>query len=410
MSKTEGPKTKDKIINEDFVKKLDRPLRGQHIEWDSKIPGFGVRINAGGAIAFVLNYTLNGRRRRFKIGRYPAWNATTAREEAKALSVGIDRGTDPQDQKLKSQSEPTFRELAERYLEEHAETHKRASSVRTDRGKIRRLLPLWGGLQVKAISQDRIEKLKRDLKGTPYHANRTLALLSKMFNLSVKWKYRTDNPVKGIEKFKEHPRDFHLTEQQVVSLKQALDAYHNQNAADAIRLLLLTGAREGETLIADWTQFDLKLGVWTKPSHHTKENKEEHIPLNDDALALLRKMGPQKSGPLFPGKNGGSRVTLRKPWIQICKAAGLVTSVERLGKKRWITRYRPNFHIHDLRHTYASWLVSNGVPLYDVSKLMGHTRMQTTERYAHHADASLRRATNVFGKLFRGAGGKKGKR
>ncbi len=156
--------------------------------------------------------------------------------------------------------------------------------------------------------------------------------------------------------------------------------------------------------------------MWIKPSHHTKQNKVDHTPLNDDALHLLRKMDPKKSGPLFPGKEGDPRVTLRKPrvtlrkpWIQICKGAGLSTTVEKQGKRRKITRYRPNFHIHDLRHTYASWLVSDGVSLYDVSKLMGHTRMQTTERYAHLADASLRRATNVFGQLFRAAG-KKAKR
>ena len=392
-------------ISEEFVKALKPPERGQRIYWDDKIPGFGVRITSGGAIAFVLNYTVNGKRRRFKIGRFPAWNATTAREEAKELTVGIDKGKDPLEQKRQSEAEPTFADLTTRYLEEHAQVHKRASSIRNDRGKIRRLLPLWTDRQVKSITQNDIEKLKRDHQATPYAANRMLALLSKMFNLAIRWHYRTDNPVKGVQKFKEHPRDINLTEQQVVGLKRSLDAYHNQNAADAIRLLLLTGAREGEALKADWEQFDLKLGVWTKPSHHTKQNKEEHIPLNDDAIALLRKMKPKKSGPLFPGKNSDdARVTLRKPWVQICKAAGLSTSVEKQGKKRKITRYRPNFHIHDLRHTYASWLVSNGVPLYDVSKLMGHTRMQTTERYAHHADASLRRATNVFGHLFRSAG------
>lgn len=410
-------------ITEEFVKKLKPPDRGQRIVWDDKIPGFGVRITAAGTIAFILNYTSgdkssNGKkkRKRVKIGRYPAWNATIARKKAGELSVGIDNGKDPLEERRQSDSEPTFGELAQRYLDDYAQTHKRKSSIRNDKGKIKHLLPRWETRRVRSINQDEIEKLQRELKATPYQANRTLALLSKMFNLAVKWHYRPDNPVHGIAKFKEHPRDLYLSEQQVVRLKHSLDAYHNQNAADAIRLLLLTGAREGETLKADWAQFDLKLGVWIKPSHHTKQNKVDHTPLNDDALHLLRKMGPKKSGPLFPGKEGDPRVTLRKPrvtlrkpWIQICKGAGLSTTVEKQGKRRKITRYRPNFHIHDLRHTYASWLVSDGVSLYDVSKLMGHTRMQTTERYAHLADASLRRATNVFGQLFRAAG-KKAKR
>jgi integrase len=397
-------------ITEALVKDLEPPERGQRIIWDDKVPGFGVRITSGGAVAFILNYTspTGGRRKRYSIGRFPAWSATSARKQAQELRVKIDKGEDPieekRDKRRQSDAEPTFADLTQRYLDEHATVLKRASSLRNDKGKIRRLTPQWGDRKVKSITQDDVERLKRDLQATPYHANRMMALLSKMFNLSIKWRYRTDNPVKGVQKFKEHPRDLYLSDKQMASLKRALDAYHNQNAADAIRLLMLTGAREGEALKADWPQFDLKLGVWTKPSHHTKQNKEEHIPLNDDALALLRKMKPKKSGPLFPGVDGGSRVTLRKPWVQICKAAGLSTAVDKQGKKRKLTRYRPNFHIHDLRHTYASWLVSNGVPLYDVSKLLGHTRMQTTERYAHHADASLRRATNVFSKLYRAAG------
>jgi integrase len=400
-------------ITEGLVKDLEPPARGQRILWDDKVPGFGVRITSGGAVAFILNYTspTGGRRKRYSIGRFPAWSATSARKQAQELRVKIDKGEDPieekRDKRRQSDAEPTFAELTQRYLDEHATVLKRASSVRNDKGKIRRLIPQWGDRKVKSITQDDVERLKRDLQATPYHANRMIALLSKMFNLSIKWRYRTDNPAKGVQKFKEHARDSPLTEKQMVSLKRALDAYHNQNAADAIRLLMLTGAREGEALKADWPQFDLKLGVWTKPSHHTKENKQEHIPLNDDALALLRKMKPKKSGPLFPGATDGeSRVTLRKPWVQICRAAGLSTAVDKQGKKRKLTRYKPNFHIHDLRHTYASWLVSNGVPLYDVSKLLGHTRMQTTERYAHHADASLRRATNVFSKLYRAAGKK----
>jgi integrase len=227
-----------------------------------------------------------------------------------------------------------------------------------------------------------------------------------MFNLaSIKWKYRPDNPVRGVTRFPEHPRHVYLDREQVAALKQALDQYHNQNAADVIRLLLLTGAREGEGLKADWSEFDLKLGVWNKPRRHMKDGKELHIPLNAHALALLQKMKPQKGGPLFPAGVGASqkyRVTIRKPWIQICKAAGLATAVERKGKRRHkVIRYKPNYHIHDLRHTFASWLVQDGVQLGAVSKLLGHAKVATTEVfYAHHSDESLRKATNIFGGRF----------
>ncbi len=137
-------------ITEEFVKKLKPPDRGQRIVWDDKIPGFGVRITAAGTIAFILNYTSgdkssNGKkkRKRVKIGRYPAWNATIARKKAGELSVGIDNGKDPLEERRQSDSEPTFGELAQRYLDDYAQTHKRKSSIRNDKGKIKHLLPRW---------------------------------------------------------------------------------------------------------------------------------------------------------------------------------------------------------------------------------------------------------------------------
>lgn len=343
-------------ISEDFVKRLKPPEQGQHIEWDDKIPGFGVRINSGGAIAFVLNYTLNKKRRRFKIGRYPNWSATAARERAQELAVAVDKGDDPQEQRHKSDSEPTFGELAEQYLE-HAETYKRPGSLRNDRGNIKRLLPQLESIQVKAITHRQIEKIHSSLKATPYHANRVRSLLSVMFNLAIKRGWRTDNPVKGVPKFDEDKRERWLTVDEIGRLERALDAYSGQQAADAIRLLMLTGSRESEVLKADWKQFDVKRGIWTKPSHHTKQKKIEHVPLSAAALALLRRLKPKHAGPLFPGaKNGDARVTIRKPWVQVCKAAGLSEAVERKGKRRRIVRYKPTLRIHDLRHNYATHL------------------------------------------------------
>lgn len=396
-------------ITESTVKRLEKnpPASGNYIEWDSELKGFGIRVTAGGVIAFVLSYRINKEKRRDTLGRVPVLSAIAARKLASAWLGDLLVGKDPRARKSDepSTTEPTFADLAKRYLEEHANVVKRASSVRNDKSKIDGILSRWNDRPIAAVSQDDVEELKRDLQATPIQANRTLALLSKMFNLaSIKWHYRPDNPVRGVQRFKEHERHIYLENDQVVALKQSLDKYRDQNAADAIRLLLLTGARESEALQADWSEFDLKRGIWNKPRRHMKQGEDHHIPLSEDAVALLRKMKPQKSGALFPVRNASATVrAIRKPWIQICRAAGLATAVEKMGKRRRVTRYKPNFHIHDLRHTYASWLVSNGVELYDVSKLLGHSRVATTERYAHHADESLRKATNVFGGLFREA-------
>lgn len=389
-------------ISQKTIRLLKPPAHGNDVEWDGEIPGFGVRITSAGVKSFVLSYRMNGRKRRYTIGRCSEWSVDAARDRALELKREIRSGKDPLDEKQKSNSEPTLTVLAKQYLERHAATHKRKSGQRNDRQMINGiLLPRLGTLQIKAIGKRDIESLHASLKATPYRANRLLSLLSKMFTLAVEWGWRTDNPVKGVQRFHEDKRERWLTVEELQRLHKALDNYTDQKAANAIRLLLLTGAREGEVLKADWTQFDLQRGIWTKPSHHTKQKKIEHTPLSADVIKLLEEMKP-KNGALFPGKKKGVvRATLRRPWVQVCKAAGLVEAVTLKGKRRMITRYRPTLRIHDLRHTYASHLVSNGVSLQVVGKLLGHTNPQTTNRYAHVADEALRQATNRFGEIVR---------
>jgi site-specific recombinase XerD len=120
---------------------------------------------------------------------------------------------------------------------------------------------------------------------------------------------------------------------------------------------------------------------------------------------LLRRMKRKDdaTGALFPGTTGKPRVTLRRPWVQICKAAGLSEVFTLQGKRRTITRSRPKIRIHDLRHSFASHLVSNGVSLHIVGKLLGHTQAQTTQRYAHVADQALRDASNRMGEIYKTA-------
>jgi integrase len=161
-----------------------------------------------------------------------------------------------------------------------------------------------------------------------------------------------------------------------------------QRAVNAIRLIMVTGARKGEVLLATWDQFDLDRGVWTKPSHNTKQQRVEHVPLNDQAVAFLRSL-PREGEYLFPGRMGGHLADLKFPWGSVCEGALL-----------------QDVRIHDLRHTYASHLVSRGVSLPMVGKLLGHTQPQTTARYAHIADNPLREAANLFPTVLVGGGAK----
>jgi integrase len=222
------------------------------------------------------------------------------------------------------------------------------------------------------------------MKDTPYQANRVLALLSKMLSLAAKWGWRNDNPVRGIERFQEKRRERWLSDDELRRLLAVLNNHPNQRAANSVRFQLLTGARLGEVRMARWSDIDLERGVWTKPSHHTKQKRTEHVPLSGPTLALLAEMraNAEPNEPnLFPGNVPGQPLQdIKKFWRSVIAEAG-------------INGYR----LHDNRHTHASHLVSSGLSLEIVGRLLGHTNPTTTKRYAHIADSPLRAATERFG-------------
>lgn len=366
-------------IVQQTIAKLTPPSKGNTITWDTSLPGFGARITSDGVVAFVLDYTIAGRRRRYTLGRYPELNCTVARQRALELRGCILNGEDPMQEREAERTEPTVNQLADEYLERYAVVHKRARSVSEDRRMLDVIIgPRLGSLRITAVGKRDIEMLHASLKATPYQANRVLSLLSKMFSVAVEWSWCSDNPTHGIPRFNEDRRERWLTAEELHRLELALDAYPDRSAANCVHLIMLTGCRCGEAAKAAWSQFDLDRGVWTKPSHATKQARIEHTPLSAPALELLHRMRPAVArGPLFP-----DGVNLQWTWIQICKAVGLVEKHVRKSK-RYAVRCQPTVRLHDLRHTYASTLVSNGVSLHIVGKLLGHTQPSTTARYAH---------------------------
>lgn len=309
-----------------------------------------------------------------------------AKEIARGLLSDVVRGGDPVAEGKAYREAPSVSDLADQYLKSHAIPKKRPNSAKNDEAALRRfILPKLGSRKVAEITGRDIQQLHTGLKETPYLANRTLALLSTMFELSVRWGYRSNNPAKGIAKFHEEKRDRWLSDDELTRLLTALNDHPNQVAANAIRLQLLTGARIGEVLSARWENFDFDRGVWTKPSHHTKQKRTEHLPLSTSALELLggmRKDLEDNSAFLFPGRKPDKPIAdLKRFWKSVTASAEL-----------------EDYRIHDNRHTHASHLVSSGMSLAIVGRLLGHTNPMTTQRYAHLADDPLRAAAEVFGK------------
>jgi integrase len=272
------------------------------------------------------------------------------------------------------------------------------------------VLPRFGKMKVAAISHEDIDALHRDItniRGTPIRANRTVEVLRKAFNLSIRWKWRTDNPASGVRRNPEEKRNRYLNKVEIAALARALQEHSEPVSANAIKLLMLTGARRSEVLGATWAMFDLENGIWTKPSAHTKQRKLHRVPLSGHALRLLLEIKSTSSGPyVFPGVDGKPLTDIKRTWFSVCKKAGLVEKVEKKTRDGKPVRARngkpimieePNVRLHDLRHSFASILVSGGASLPLIGQMLGHTQVQTTQRYAHLVDDPMRKAAEMVG-------------
>jgi integrase len=397
-----------KKLTDSVVKNLPAPETGNRITYDSVCSGFGVRVTAGGARAFVLNYrTRTGRERRLTIGTVTTannpdgWTVKAARLQAEKLKRRVDLGEDPLAAIEADRDAKTVAHMAERFLKEHSERKNRESTTDSYKRTLEKwALPKLKHLKVQDVTFDDIDGLHAHVttEGGPYIANRMLAILSKAFNLAIRWRWRTDNPVRGVERNQEKKRHRYMSFEEISALVKALDAYHDQQAANIIRLLLLTGARRGEVLTARWEQFDLEAGVWTKPGATTKQKTEHRVPLSAPARQLLsnlaqKTMKAEPSPWVFPSKATGEPREVHRAWAKIRQAAGLT------GAK--------SVRIHDIRHSYASILASAGLSLPIIGQLLGHTQAATTHRYAHLFDDPLRAATERVGAIVDAGNGKK---
>jgi integrase len=342
-----------------------------------------------GRATYVIQYRNAAHiQKRLKLDVHGPITAEEARELAKKHFATVAQGIDPVAEKKNVRNLSTMNDLVADYFERHGQ-QKRPKSLLEDKKLLKNIiLPVLGGHKVAHITRRDIENLHRCHEKTPYQANRALALLSKMLSLAVSWGWRNDNPAQGIRKYQEEKRDRWLDDEELQRLWIVLDQYPHHLTAYVFKFLLLTGARKGEALNATWDQFDLEKGIWTKPSHLTKQNKKEYLPLSDKTVELLhalKKLSPsllsKQSKYLFPGRVKDEPLKeIKTFWHSVIKKANL-----------------ENVRIHDLRHTHASHLVSSGLSLSIVGKLLGHTQASTTQRYAHLADEPLRKATEMFG-------------
>ena len=341
--------------------------------WDSEVPGFGIRVTPAGTKSFIFQFRSRANKQgKMVIGRYPSMTVEQARKAAREHRVAVDQGGNPSLDRQGTRTAATLRDLATHYCDVYGpDRGLKSQTIKDARSLLARFaLPKFGLRKVGDLTASDVRAMHNGArKGAGrYQANRLRAVLSRMFTLAVQDESRTDNPCRGVEKFPEDQRWEYFSEQQVPVLLRACDLYHDQHAANAVRLLLFTGARLREVLKADWAQFDLDAGLWVKPSHHTKTKILHRTHLAPATVTLLRSMrsdGPSSTF-LFPGRDGTKpRCDLKRPWAQILKIADI-------GHHRR----------HDLRRTTASFMASTGSDLMTVGKALGQTQASTTQRYA----------------------------
>jgi integrase len=283
------------------------------------------------------------------------------------------------------QNETTLAELWVRYAASEL-GRKSAEGSKNERSMwIRWILPALGRLRLSDIRYSDIEALHRKIgASTPISANRMVASLRFAFNRAIKWQLTKENPAIQIPFFPEIPRETVIPSELFETVINHLESHPARNGAEAILFILLTGCRRGEATKATWDQFDKGLTVWTKPAKITKKRRIHRVPLSGRITRLLQtRKETSKSQMVFELSPEGVVTTIKRTWAEVRKSANC-----------------PTVRVHDLRHTFASVLASEGQTLNTVGSMLGHSQTQTTLRYVHLYDEPLRIAANLVADRF----------
>ncbi len=418
-------------ITKRLVEGLNVEARRELWVWDSELPGFGIRVKATGVKAYVIQYrNLHRQSRKITLGRHGVLFPEEARRLARQTLAAIERGEDPAMDRRTNRDALSVAELANRFDEEHISVRLKRSTANEYRRNLRRfILPAIGKLRVADVTRADIARFHHKLRGIPYQANRNLEVISKMFNLAELWGLRPDgsNPRRHISKYPEEKRERYLSPAELAALGEALSRCETETVEDpyaiaAIRLLIFTGCRLNEIMALKWGYVDFEAMCLRLPDTKTGARV---VHLGAPAFEVLSKLKHQPGNPwVICGSNPGARRTdLQPPWRRFRKRAtvrlwarsGDRRAVELIARLEDQIGWDPTYdeclaaakkadpelstglvdvRIHDLRHSFASGAVALGESLPMIGKLLGHSQVQTTARYAHLAADPVKAAAD----------------
>lgn len=391
------------FLTDSFIKDLRIPEGKQRLTVsDLGCAGLSLELRNTGQGSWRYRYTLNGIQQCLSIGLYADINVSQARQRYLEYRQLVDSGVDPRSTVSPHSSKqcPTFEHYISSMYIPHIKSYKRCVSA-DETILNNHLLPAFGKLRLNQITHFAISKMIADklaVRYKPSYCNRFLVLLNFCFNLAIKWDVPgvVKNPVQNIGLLKVHGKiERFLKEDEFVRLTVAIRSSPNPLLQFFVPLALFTGARKRELLDARWEDMDLESGVWVIP--FTKSGRPRCVPLVPQAIELLQRLRD-----LLPNLIS-QRSLLEIPWVFPNPSTG---KPYRSIFHSWDTVRRqagcPDLRIHDLRHSFASSLVNNGVPIYDVKELLGHRDIRTTERYSHLSPERLKRSASAVIKSYRG--------
>ena len=344
--------------------------------WDKELKGFVLETRPSGGKTFYLRYVEeNGRQRQIKIGGWQDITFAAAKKKAQHLRSQVVLGGDPLGVKQRKRLVPTYAELAQQHIDHDKSCLKRPEN--TEAVMNTHLLPRWGRKRLDEIKQQDVAKWLAQLREqyAPATVEKLRMMLGRSFELARRWEMpgAEINPVRGIPRFKfDNARQRFLSANEAERLLYHADRSANVRLGAILRLLLLTGARKTELLLAEWEHVDLERRTWFIPD--SKTGKARHVPLSGAAIRVIEGL-PRLRDCKFVLANPKTR----KPYTD------LKHPFDTARRKALLYDLR----IHDLRHSAASFMINAGVDLFAVGRILGHADHQSTMRYSHLANDTL---------------------
>jgi integrase len=398
-------------LNRTLVDELEKPESGELVIMDTDVPCFGVRVMPSGARSYFVRFRIGGGRRattrRETLGRHPIVTPEKARQRAKDILARARIGEDPAADRRRRNKSLSVAELVEEWIAgPGARTRKgrvkSPASFASDKARLtHHVVPTIGRVKLCDLRRSHVERVRdavasgktakprvktrargfTHVRGGEGVATRTVACFSTLLGYAVDQGLVERNVALGVHRQTEKSCERFLSAQEITAFTQALQAHKDRHpsAVDILLLLLLTGCRYSEVAGLRWDEVQAESGLIMLKEGKTGARPVYVSEAARDVIAGVKRF--DRATWVFPASRGnGHYQGTPKIWRLIAASAGL-----------------KGVRIHDLRHTFASTALAEGVSLELIAKLLGHRELRTTARYAHLAGRAAQDAANKVG-------------